>query len=216
MLKNTSTALVLALFALGQPALAQDTTTSEETQTATQPAATDAEPATETEAEAEPSQEGQLSLGEEAVPEPYVRETSGDWQIQCLRVDGEEEPCQMLQQLKDDQGTNVAEVTIFKLKNGGRAVAGANVLVPLETLLSAQLSMSVDGAKAKRYPYSFCSPIGCFARIGFTAEDIANFKKGANAKITLVPAPAPDQKVVLTMSLSGFTSGFDKATEVSQ
>ena len=215
MLKNTSTALVLALLALGQPAIAQDTTATDETQTETATEAT--EEAATTETAEEPTAEDTLSMGETAVPEPYIKETSGDWQLQCLRIAGQDvEPCQMLQQLKDDQGTNVAEVNIFKLKNGGRATAGANVLVPLETLLSAQLMMSIDGGKAKRYPYSFCSPIGCYARIGFTDADIAAFKKGANATLTLVPAPAPDQKVILKMSLTGFTAAYDKASETPQ
>ena len=33
------------------------------------------------------------------------------------------------------------------------------------------------------------------------------FKRGNLAKITIVPVAAPDQKVVLDVSLSGFTAG---------
>ncbi len=214
MLKNISTALFLAVLASAQPAFAQTTTQSDDTQTESQ--TSEGTPA-ETAEEATPKVEDQLSLGEEAAPEAYVKETFGDWKLQCLRIAGqEEEPCQLFQQLQDERGTNVAEITIFRLPAGGKAIAGANVLVPLETLLSAQLNITIDGGKAKRYPYSFCSPIGCFARVGFTANDIAAFKKGALAKITLVPAPAPDQKVILDMSLSGFTSGFNKVSQISQ
>ena len=103
-------------------------------------------------------------------------------------------------------------MALFRLPADGKAIAGATVTVPLETLLTAQLTISVDGGKGKRYPFSFCTPIGCIARIGFTAEDIATFKKGAKATVTLVPAPAPDQKVELDMSLSGFTNGYNAAS----
>ena len=157
-----------------------------------------------------------LSLGEEAIPEPYIKQEFGDWKLQCLRdpnlaetAEPANEPCQLFQVLQDDQGTNVAEVTIFPLADGGKAVAGANILVPLETLLSAQLTIQIDNGNARRYPYSFCSPIGCFARVGFTNEDIAAMKKGAKAKVLLRPAPAPDEVVTLDMSLAGFTAGFD-------
>ena len=203
---------LIALLALSQGVNAQDTTTPQpaEGAEATTPAAEGGE--------AEPKTDGMaddLSLGEENQPkvlEPYIKEEHGDWKLQCFPVEEGTEPCQLYQLLKDDQGTDVAEVAVFRLPSGNKAVAGATVTVPLETLLTAQLTVSVDGGKGKRYPFSFCTPIGCIARIGFTAQDIASFKNGAAATVTLVPAPAPDQKVELKMSLSGFTKGYDAAS----
>lgn len=215
MLNTYRTALILALLAAPLGLSAQTATEDTTAQTPTE--STD-QPATDT-TTVEPAPE-ELSLGEEAVPEAYIKTEFGDWKLQCLRdpatpegTDNPDEPCQLFQVLQDDQGTNVAEITIFPLADGGKAVAGANVLVPLETLLTAQLTMQVDAGKARRYPYSFCSPIGCFARIGFTAEDIAAMKRGAKAKVLLRPAPAPDQVVTLDMSLSGFTAGFDSLSK---
>ena len=195
-----STLPLIALMALSQGAVAQDTTQkpAEEGATAT--------------TEAEPKPEGMgdnLSMGDTGEPQVYDKEQQGDWALRCFKVAEGDDPCQLYQLLKDDQGTEVAEVAIFRLPSGGQAVAGATITVPLETLLTAQLTIAVDGGKGKRYPFSFCTPIGCIARIGFTAQDIANFKKGAKATVTLVPAPAPDQKVVLDMSLNGFTAGYD-------
>ena len=120
----------------------------------------------------------------------------------------------MYQLLKNAEGVSVAEVTMFRLPNGGQAIAGATIIVPLETLLTAQLTVAVDGAKGKRYAFAFCNQIGCYARVGLTAKDVAAFKRGAKATVTLVPATAPDQKVVLNMSLSGFTAAFDDASEI--
>ncbi|MDA7424370.1 invasion associated locus B family protein [Thalassococcus lentus] len=172
---------------------------------------------------------GPLDLGDEedaadpapaapAGPQTYIKETFGDWALQCLRVpEGQgEDVCQMYQLLKDANGASVAEASIFKLENGGRAVAGGTFVVPLETLLTAKLSVSVDGSKARTYDYSFCAAIGCYARVGFIAEDINRFKAGAVAKVTLVPALAPDQKVTVDMSLTGFTAAFDAVSSLRQ
>ncbi|GAA6187158.1 invasion associated locus B family protein [Litorivita sp. NS0012-18] len=169
---------------------------------------------------AEESADGGLVVGQEEAPAgPYTKEEVGDWRLQCFPTSGEPsdaDPCHIYQLLKDETGNAVAEISLFRLPDGGKAVAGATVVVPLETLLTAQLRISVDGGKAKVYPYSFCNKIGCYARIGLTSADIAQFKKGAKATVTLVPFVAPDQKIALDLSLTGFTAGFDKASVVAQ
>ena len=163
----------------------------------------------------------QLSLGEDASKDPqlgqaYTSEEIGDWEMRCIKTEAEEDPCQLYQLLDDGEGIPVAEFSLFRLPEGGRAVAGASVVVPLETALPNQLTISVDGGSARRYPYAFCNPVGCYARIGLTKEDVATFKRGAKAVITIVPALAPDQKVELMLSLSGFTAGYDKSSVIEQ
>ncbi|MFP4237971.1 MAG: invasion associated locus B family protein [Rhodosalinus sp.] len=153
-----------------------------------------------------------LSLGTTDVGSTYVQEESGDWEIQCIRSDRQEDPCTLYQLLSDDDGNPVAEVSIFRLPEGARAAAGATIIVPLETLLTEQLRLSVDGGQGKLYPFSFCNPVGCYARIGLTASDVEAFKRGATGTITIVPFAAPDQEVSLDMSLIGFTEGFDKVS----
>ena len=155
-----------------------------------------------------------LDLGQEVgadggVGQPYTKEEHGDWDLQCIRTEGETDPCQLYQLLKDSDGNSVAEVSMFRLPEGSKAVAGATVIVPLETLLTAQLTIAVDGNKGKRYPFAFCNPIGCYSRIGLTAEDVASFKRGAKATVSIVPFAAPDQTVNLDLSLKGFTAGYD-------
>ncbi|PYG34734.1 invasion associated locus B family protein [Pelagimonas varians] len=149
-------------------------------------------------------------------PRTYVQDGFGDWVLQCLEVPEGDDVCQMYQLLKDANGSNVAEVNIFKIKEGGRAVAGGTFIVPLETLLTQKLTVTVDGGAARRYDYSFCSAVGCYARVGFTEEDIQRFKAGAKATISLVPAVAADQKVIVEMSLSGFTSAYKAASTITQ
>lgn len=193
-------ALAVSVFAAA--AFAQDTATEA-------PSATEENTADQVLDLGQPVQDGP-KLGER-----YAKETHGDWNIACIKTEAETDPCSLLQILQDDNGNSVAEVSMFRLEGSGQAVAGATVIVPLETLLPAQLTISVDGAPGKRYGYSFCNPIGCIAQIGLTAEDIDAFKKGGEATVSLVPAPAPGQLISLKMSLKGFTAGYDVVDIVS-
>lgn len=165
---------------------------------------------------------GGLDLGEPVVadpqgqaPAPFVKEVFDDWVLQCLKVSEDAEVCQMYQLLEDQNGASVAEVNIFRLKDGGQAVAGGTFTVPLETLLTQKLTISIDGREAKRYDFSFCTVQGCYARVGFAADDVARYKAGKEAVITIVPVVAPDQKVSVTMSLKGFTAAFDASSELT-
>lgn len=176
-------------------------------------AAQDAEQPEGEEAQAE-TPGSDLSLGMTDMGSTYVQEKVGDWEIQCIRTEQDEDPCTLYQLLSDDQDNPVAEVSVFRLPAGGRATAGATVIVPLETLLTEQLRIAVDGGQGKLYPFSFCNPIGCYARIGLTESDVEAFKRGAVARISIVPFAAPDQTVTLDMSLSGFTAGFDQVSVI--
>jgi invasion protein IalB len=198
----------VALLALSAPIWAQDATPAEPSEAAPEEAA---DPA--------PAPGGALSTGEaeqaSSGPEIYVREEHGDWEVRCLRAPtGQPDPCQLFQRLSDAQGNPTADINFFDLPDGGEIVAGATLLTPLQTLLTAQVTMSVDGGQPRRYPYSFCDTAGCYARMGFTAEDVQAFRRGAEATVVVVPALAPDQPAELTMSLSGFTAGL-AAVEVA-
>ncbi len=190
----------LALLALAAPLYAQEAT----------------DPAVDPAAEAPADPAADLSMGAPVeggppqVGEPYIREAFGDWSMRCLKAEeGSADPCQLYQLLMDADGNAVAEISMFPLPEGGEAAAGATIVAPLETLLTQQVTISVDGANSRRYPFTFCNRAGCVARVGFTAEEVAQFKAGATASMRIVPAAAPDQEVVLNISLVGFTAGFD-------
>lgn len=194
------------LLALSMPVFAQETTTGDAAETT-------GEATTGTVSEIEQ----ELSMGENVdgspqVGQPYTAETIGAWELRCIKTDEESDPCQLYQLLEDDNGSSVAEFSMFRLPEGGQAIAGATVIVPLETALAPQLTISVDGAPGKRYPYAFCNSVGCYARIGLTQEEIDAFKHGNEAAMTIVPALAPDQKVVVMLSLDGFTATYEKVS----
>lgn len=194
-LKNSIVAAVAVSFALALPVASQQDSPAGET-----------EAAQETQAP-QPGMDV-LSLGEEVAPEPFVAEVFGDWEMRCVTTP-EGDNCTLFQLLQDQQGNNVAEVSLFGLPAGQQAAAGATIITPLETLLTQQITLQVDAAQARRYPFSWCSQIGCFARVGFTEAEVNEFKRGARATMTIVPAAAPDQQVQLNLSLIGFTAGFD-------
>ena len=209
-MQSTIKSLILALMMVAASAAsAQETETD-----------TDAD--TETVAPQTPSD---LSLGEPVSADqlaalqpgqPYILEEFGDWSMRCLKApEGQNDPCQLYQLLLDGDNP-VAEISMFPLPPGGQAAAGATVVVPLETLLTEQLTLSVDGGQARRYPFTFCNAAGCVARLGFTTDNIDQFKRGNAATIRLVPAAAPDQEIVLTVSLTGFTAGFEGVVTLPQ
>ena len=169
-----------------------------------------AAPLTAQEAE-KPADEG-LTMGEEvkAPPQPYFREESGDWKLECLKTGTAVEPCQLFQEAYDAEGKPLANIRLFRLPDGAQAEAGAVIAVPLEVLLTAQMTISIDGTQARRYPYSVCDPLGCYARIGLTSDEIGELKRGAKAEIKVVPFVAPDKQMTVAISLKGFTAGYDK------
>lgn len=202
---------VLALCATPVALFAQDSTNAADAPATEQ---TDTAGASGTTTDGVPAGANSLSLGEDVAEGPqigatYIRETYGDWELRCVVTENGQDPCQLYQLLLDQAGTATAEVNLFGLGGGGRAVAGASIITPLETLLTEQLTMAIDSGSAKRYPFTWCSQIGCVARVGFTQEEVNNLKRGVIAKLMIVPVAAPDDQVQLTMSLSGFTAGFD-------
>ncbi len=192
-------ALTLAV-ALGQPLAAQESTTED---------APTAEADSGFDMGQEVDENGNPIAAEPQVGQQYLREEFDDWAMRCLKVEEGEDPCQMYQLLSTDEGADVAEVAIVRLEAGGQAVAGATIVVPLETLLTEQLTLRVDGGTARRFAFSFCNPGGCVARVGLTQQDIDLFRRGNAATLRMVPASAPDEEVVVTMSLSGFTAAYD-------
>ncbi len=158
-----------------------------------------AAPALKTEAEAE-------------VGDLYLAASFDEWQQRCVKSADGSDPCRLYQLLKTADGNPTVEISIFNLPAGGPAAAGAAVLVPLDTLLSANLSVGVDANKPMIYPYTVCGTDGCIARIGFSADQIAQMKGGGEGILMLVPAGAPTQQVTVKMSLKGFTAGFDAVT----
>lgn len=197
--------LLLAL-GLAAPLSAQEAADT----TGTEPAAENSE-TTETATE----QPVSPAVAQEPVAdEPYVKESFGDWQLRCVKVAEGPEPCQLYQLLEDKEtGNPIMEITLLALPEGSEAVAGATVIVPLETLLTQKLNVTIDNGKTKRFDFTFCAEVGCVARMGLTEDDLSAFKKGNVATLTVVPVADPSRTVDVNLSLSGFTAGFEAVSK---
>lgn len=192
-----------AILGLAMPALAQETApeaTQEEAPQAAQPEVQNA-------------------------PEPYVKETFGDWELRCIKLaEDAPESCQLYQLLKDKQtGNPIMEITLIALpqskdapKDQPAPIAGATVIVPLETLLTQKLNITVDDSdQTRRFDFTFCAEVGCVARIGLTKEDVDAFRRGKVATISVVPVANPNVTVDVELSLNGFTAGFEAVSKAN-
>lgn len=164
--------------------------------------------------EATPTDEGAAA---EAAAEPaerpgtyYAKSEHGEWTIRCIRAGEGKDPCEMYKLLNDQDDNAVAELTLVPLSNGDVA-AGATLVAPLETDLIEGLGFRVDSGKMQGYPFSFCAPVGCISRLGFTTTELNAMKRGSKANIQLLPFGGdPKKPVQLEVSLSGFTAAFDE------
>ncbi len=216
---KSSHALLAALALITGPAFAQDTPApatpqapAAEAPAADTPAA-DAAPApaapTDTPAAAN-APTGQPAADPNAPGSYYAKSEHGDWTIRCIRADQGKDPCEMYKLLTDADENPVAELTMVPLSNGDVA-AGATLVAPLETDLIDGLGFQVGTGEMRGYPFSFCAPVGCIARLGFTDQELAGMKAGSNATVQLLPFGGnPDSPVQLSMSLAGFTAAFDE------
>jgi invasion protein IalB len=179
-------------------------------------AQTDATPEQDPSAETPPADAGPglgLNLGEPVtegpqIGDPYISAEFGDWSLRCVVSGTEDDPCQLYQLLTDQEDNAVAEISVFPLPDNPQAEAGVTLITPLETLLTENVTITIDAGQPKRYPFTFCTPVGCVSRIGLLPDEVAAFRRGVTAQVRIVPAAAPDQEVLLSISLRGFTADF--------
>lgn len=145
----------------------------------------------------------------------YLLQNSADWDVRCIKAQAGKDPCELFQLLKDDKANPVAEISIFGLPAGQPAAAGATIVAPLGTLLTQDVTLQIDDGTAKRYPFSWCDQAGCYARVGFTQAEVDSMQKGKQAVMSIVPVAAPDQRVTLTISLKGFSTGYDAVNKAN-
>jgi invasion protein IalB len=146
------------------------------------------------------------------IGEPYIADRIGNWSLECVRGQDGSETCEMTQLLLNKQKQPMSEISLFRLTNDQGIAAGANIVVPLETLLTIPLTISFDEKNVKQYPYSFCNAIGCIVRIGLTGNEINILKKGKQANISVTHISRPNQPITFSMSLKGFTAAFERTS----
>ena len=195
--------------------------TAESTETGEEAPATE-----ETAEEAETPEEGAEEAEGPQVGQTYVAETFTDWSLNCIVSGTGNDPCRFIQVLNNGEGGRVAQVSIVPLPPGRGVAAAAIIETPLGTLLRVPrnaeelsqpggLRVQVDNGELRVFQFTFCTEGGCVAEIGMEEELVSAFKRGNVAKITIWSVDAPDQPVTLSLSLSGFTAGFDRVAALS-
>ena len=156
-----------------------------------------------------------LSLGKplEAIREPgeiFLAGNKGDWNVRCVKGNtGETDKCEIQQLILLNENTPIADISIFKLTPGEIAIAAANVMVPLETLLTKKFRFAFSEENIKEFPYSFCNKNGCLVRMGLLEEDVEAMKKGSASQISITHISEPSGSIKVNLSLNGFTAAFD-------
>jgi len=137
-----------------------------------------------------------------------VRTKHGDWDVACEKSGS---PCVMAQIGNDDRGTPILEMVLRLLPDpqevqGQRVVAVTDFITPLGVVLTSGLTLQIDSQQEQKAPFQVCTEQGCLVREPLTQEAVDRFKKGANAKVTLVAAQQGPVSAVI--SLRGFTKAF--------
>ncbi len=227
---------------LGTAAWAQDTANDAETatpeeavetpeateKTPAQEAAPEPEPGTETEETADGAApaEGDAAAEGPVEGQPYIAERFTDWVLSCVYTGSGNDPCRFIQVLNNGEGGRVAQVSIVPLPPGRGVAAAAVIETPLGTLLRVPrnadelnqpggLRIQVDDGELRVFQFTFCTEGGCVAEIGMDEALVSAFKRGNVAKILIWSVDAPDQPVQLSLSLSGFTAGFNRVASLS-
>ncbi|MBL4807239.1 MAG: invasion associated locus B family protein [Rhodobacteraceae bacterium] len=131
----------------------------------------------------------------------------GDWEIRC-----QDDSCRMFLAAFDDEGNEVANISMQTLPEGAAAKLGVVVITPLLSLLPRGVTMGIDDGVPASYPYSWCDRAGCYARFGMTDAQIDAMKSGNSAYLSIYTIVEQDSEIRANISLTGFTAAFEELT----
>ncbi len=159
----------------------------------------------------------QSTAGAEGAP---AVERFGAWNVRCAAgQSAAAKQCEVVQVAtikQADQDVTIMTVAVAP----AAAVKGANdpahsltMLVPLNVLLTAGLSISVDDKPAAKLSYRNCNQSGCWVQSPLNAALLAQLSKGrlGSAKLDL----ANGQTVNIRFSLDGLTAAMKKLNAAS-
>lgn len=136
--------------------------------------------------------------------------TFNDWTMRCSEATNQQTQakvtvCEATQRIVNAEGTPVMEVVVTIPPNQSEAVGV--IIAPLGVVLPAGIAVSIDGNAMGKLPYLRCVNQGCLGQFVFTADQLAAWKRGVKAEVTVVRGNG--QEVKLPLSLSGFTAATD-------
>lgn len=81
------------------------------------------------------------------------------------------------------------------------------VMVPLGRMLGPGLFVKVDKQEPIRFPYSYCTRLGCVAELPAKPELVASFKKGS--KLVIGTIDVARKKIGFKVPLTGFSRAYE-------
>lgn len=136
----------------------------------------------------------------------------GDWTRVCS---ADNATCALEQAGKTEAGETALLFSVAKLPeprevNGQRAEAALTVQTPLGVLLTSGVGVKVDSGEAVRFNYVTCLQEFCVVQAPMTDTLLASFRAGARALVAFnIVQNNQAREVVTTVSLSGFTRGYN-------
>ena len=152
-------------------------------------------------------------MSEPQKTEPYIKERFENWSLKCIKPVNSTERCEANQIIFNQKQQPVVDISIIKLPKGQVAAAAATIIVPLETILSEGLVLAIQELEPKKYQFKFCNSLGCYSQIGLTDDEVEALKRKEKASIFLKHISSGDQKIVIPMSLDGFTKTFSNVKQ---
>ncbi len=133
-----------------------------------------------------------------------------DWTARCSGAGGDGAQVCVLEQIvfSDDGERPMLRAAAGYLEQpGGRAEPAILTTVPLMVALQPGLTVSIDGGDAFVADFHHCTPEGCVAGLPLDERVMGAFRSGADAEIQV--ATIDGATITMTMSLRGFSAGFD-------
>lgn len=142
-----------------------------------------------------------------------LREAHGDWQVACTAPEGSVH-CAMSQ--TQVRGKNRQRVLSIELTTADDGKAANGVLVlPFGLKLARGVTYQLDeGPTGAIQPVRTCLPVGCLVDIAFDANTVASLRGGS--QLNVVATADGGREMVLSVSLTGFSSAYDRVVALLQ
>jgi invasion protein IalB len=127
------------------------------------------------------------------------------WYKVCSKQ-GENNICNVQFQVTADTGQLVTAVNLLSV-TGKIKRQIFQIAVPSGRFIPAGVSVSIDGGKGNKLPYSICLPSRCMAEVPLSAGLLKALKKGG--ELMLTSTNFQNKKSPIKVSLNGFTAAYE-------
>lgn len=133
-----------------------------------------------------------------------IQETFENWTVSC-GIQDDKKVCSLNQQQFQNNGQRIVAVEILPSATDGRI----NLVMPFGLNLAKGVSYRFDNDNSNIAAFQTCLIGGCISKIPLTNDLVASLKNSQNL-ILLGKTYDTNQDITLTISLKGFSFGFER------